>query len=117
MSRLLRMTVLFACLISLTPANISGQNVEINRPDVLRKIQSLKRSLSDVQRQLQELEATVQGGVAATTASRPTEVPAASSGPSSPSDTARQQCAAITKKGTRCSRKASQGSAYCWQHQ
>lgn len=26
------------------------------------------------------------------------------------------QCAAITKKGTRCSRKASAGSRYCWQH-
>lgn len=27
------------------------------------------------------------------------------------------QCQAITKKGTRCSRKAQSGSAYCWQHQ
>ncbi len=26
------------------------------------------------------------------------------------------QCAATTKKGTRCSRMASAGSAYCWQH-
>ena len=26
------------------------------------------------------------------------------------------QCAATTKKGTRCSRKAKAGSAYCWQH-
>lgn len=26
------------------------------------------------------------------------------------------QCAARTKKGTRCSRKASAGSIYCWQH-
>ena len=26
------------------------------------------------------------------------------------------QCAARTKKGTRCSRKASEGSIYCWQH-
>lgn len=28
----------------------------------------------------------------------------------------RDQCAAITLKGTRCSRKASSGSIYCWQH-
>jgi hypothetical protein len=28
----------------------------------------------------------------------------------------RQQCAATTKKGTRCSRTAKPGSAYCWQH-
>lgn len=26
------------------------------------------------------------------------------------------QCAAITQKGTRCSRKAAAGSIYCWQH-
>ena len=26
------------------------------------------------------------------------------------------RCAAITKKGTRCSRKAAAGSIYCWQH-
>jgi hypothetical protein len=34
--------------------------------------------------------------------------------PRSPSD--RVQCAAITKKGTRCSRNAQPGRAYCWQH-
>ena len=27
-----------------------------------------------------------------------------------------QQCKAITKSGKRCSRKASKGSKYCWQH-
>lgn len=31
-------------------------------------------------------------------------------------DTERRQCAAITKKGTRCSRMAQPGRAYCWQH-
>ena len=33
------------------------------------------------------------------------------------SPTARQQCAATTKKGARCSRPAQLGSSYCWQHQ
>ncbi|MDE6860908.1 MAG: hypothetical protein K2J65_10915 [Duncaniella sp.] len=28
-----------------------------------------------------------------------------------------RQCAATTKKGTRCSRQAKAGSSYCWQHQ
>jgi hypothetical protein len=28
----------------------------------------------------------------------------------------RQQCAATTKTGTRCSRNAKAGSSYCWQH-
>jgi len=27
------------------------------------------------------------------------------------------RCQAITKKGTRCTRKAKAGSVYCWQHQ
>jgi hypothetical protein len=31
-------------------------------------------------------------------------------------DTERQQCAATTKKGTRCSRMAQAGRSYCWQH-
>ena len=30
--------------------------------------------------------------------------------------TSSRQCAARTKKGTQCSRKAVEGSAYCWQH-
>jgi len=28
-----------------------------------------------------------------------------------------RQCAAITKNGTRCTRKAKPGSIYCWQHE
>ena len=36
---------------------------------------------------------------------------------STPQSSYRDQCAAITKKGTRCLRKASSGSIYCWQHQ
>ena len=32
------------------------------------------------------------------------------------SQAARQQCAATTKKGTRCLRLASAGSSFCWQH-
>jgi hypothetical protein len=31
-------------------------------------------------------------------------------------DTERKQCAATTKKGTRCSRMAQPGRSYCWQH-
>lgn len=38
--------------------------------------------------------------------------------PSNPTlrNTERQQCAATTRKGTRCSRMAQSGRAYCWQH-
>lgn len=35
----------------------------------------------------------------------------------SSSDSYGGQCAATTKKGRRCSRQASSGSIYCWQHQ
>lgn len=33
-----------------------------------------------------------------------------------PTNAVSQQCAAITKAGARCSRKAEAGSIYCWQH-
>jgi hypothetical protein len=33
------------------------------------------------------------------------------------STTTSNQCEAITKKGTRCKRKAQSGSRFCWQHQ
>ena len=51
--------------------------------------------------------------------------PAATAGTTPPSprpsgprlmNTERQQCAATTKKGTRCSRMAQSGRSYCWQH-
>jgi hypothetical protein len=48
--------------------------------------------------------------------------PPAPSGTSAPSVTKRKvssssgRCAATTKKGTRCKRKAKAGSSYCWQH-
>lgn len=34
----------------------------------------------------------------------------------SSSSASRKQCAARTKKGKRCKRRASKGSIYCWQH-
>ena len=36
--------------------------------------------------------------------------------PKSRSSQASARCAATTKKGSRCKRKASSGSRYCWQH-
>lgn len=35
---------------------------------------------------------------------------------STSNESERQQCAAITKDGTRCLRMAQEGSRYCWQH-
>ena len=57
---------------------------------------------------------------AATSAASPPVSSVTTSGTkSAPAPTAssvRQQCAATTKTGTRCSRMAEPGSAYCWQH-
>ncbi len=50
------------------------------------------------------------GGIA--TASRA----ASSSKPAATQAVEAGRCQAITKKGTRCSRKAKAGSKYCWQH-
>jgi hypothetical protein len=46
-------------------------------------------------------------------AREPRRDPPARSAPSRAS----AQCAATTKKGTRCKRTASAGGSYCWQHQ
>jgi endonuclease YncB( thermonuclease family) len=47
----------------------------------------------------------------------PAAVPAESSAPPRTSaPTTSRRCAAITKAGTQCSRNASPGKAYCWQH-
>lgn len=56
------------------------------------------------------------GASSATPSSRPrTKVAPAPSRPSTSGGS--NQCQAITKKGTRCSRQAKAGSSYCWQHQ
>jgi hypothetical protein len=59
------------------------------------------------------VRALVGGGVASTPPSAAVTSPAT---PAPARSTARQQCAATTKKGARCSRLAAVGSAYCWQH-
>lgn len=57
-------------------------------------------------------------GAAALPFSGLTSTPRSSATPETATrSTARQQCAATTKKGTRCSRLAQPGSSYCWQHQ
>ena len=46
----------------------------------------------------------------------PTSTPRPVTAPAGTKPATRTQCAATTQKGTRCSRMASVGSAYCWQH-
>jgi hypothetical protein len=54
--------------------------------------------------------------LSATTTSESAAVAAASPRAPASSQATRQQCAATTKKGTRCLRLANAGSSYCWQH-
>lgn len=42
--------------------------------------------------------------------------PSSTPQPTTLRSTARQGCAATTKKGARCSRLAESGGSYCWQH-
>ena len=61
----------------------------------------------------------IQTGTVSTTASRIVGTSTRTSNKKSSSTSSRSlggQCAARTKKGTRCSRRASAGSIYCWQH-
>ena len=60
-----------------------------------------------------------QSGASAPAPSAPAASPSADSAAAAPAGTpsnGRSQCAATTKKGTRCKRKAQAGREYCYQH-
>ena len=64
-----------------------------------------------------ELDEAVAAGYTACGRCKPPRSSATREEKDRPSARVSSQCAATTKKGTRCSRKASAGSAHCWQHQ
>jgi hypothetical protein len=91
--------------------------------DVIRReIAAVREELSSLQARLARLEAMLaQRPSAPAPASRlvPELPPAGVSSSRSRATTdagTRQQCAATTKKGTRCLRLAQAGSSTCWQH-
>jgi hypothetical protein len=62
-------------------------------------------------------EATAKTAARTTQNTPPVSAPAYSApAASTPRAASSGQCAATTKKGTRCSRNAAAGSSYCWQH-
>lgn len=81
----------------------------------VRDIQAVVADLQDALRASSGLPTPATGTAGETTGNAPSHAKARQ-GFDDPSTSA-QQCAAITKKGTRCSRRAQPGSLYCWQHQ
>jgi hypothetical protein len=85
------------------------------------KVAELQAQIDQMERLLGSTAVSSPGVALPSTASglagvAPSASPARSSSPTGVRGAVRQQCAATTKKGTRCSRTASPGSAYCWQH-
>jgi hypothetical protein len=101
---------------------------------VQRKLDAVIAAMQYLQSQVSELKALVEASAAPVSIAPAATVPTEASTPASQSiqmlgvqttrsgqavaapDT-RVRCQAITKKGTQCSRMASPGSRYCWQHQ
>mgnify|MGYP001570922630 CR=1 FL=1 len=119
-------SVIFAALCLMSNA-ARGQSPD--RSDaILRELRSLKAMVADLQSRVERIEKALARGAspgaplpapaasAAPTAAQPAE-PRVSPAPTMPlTTTTRQQCAATTRRGTRCSRMGQAGSAYCWQH-
>ena len=72
-------------------------------------------SLTYVGNVYRALGITAGGTAGSVSGTSPGVAPEAGISPSSSSTI--QRCAAITRKGTQCSRAAKPGSIYCWQHQ
>lgn len=112
--------------IMLAPAEAWGQQ-PAPCADLQAKVDSLQATLRRLQTQISQLEELLGTFQAATqpparSASPAPAEAAASPAPAAPRSTpgprtSSQRCAAITQKGTQCSRRASIGSSYCWQHQ
>jgi hypothetical protein len=74
-----------------------------------QKLRDLQAEVSRLQQILEDLAPPAAPGPVS-----PPPKPASVRPP--PAPTAAPRCAAITKKGTQCTRRAEKGSAYCWQH-
>lgn len=87
--------VLLALLAGVVSAEEAAQ-----RAEPVREAQEIRQRLADLKESLAVLERLL-----AAEPPRPRIV-----------QTARQQCAGMTRKRARCSRMASQGKTTCWQH-
>lgn len=98
--------------------NVSANNTESTRNDSLFLLDETGIAV-DTLRIVQTAKTTltnVTSNTKAVGSSKTTTSSARNKSASSSKHISTGQCAAITKKGTRCSRRASSGSCYCWQH-
>ncbi len=79
-------------------------------------VASLQQALRDAEAQMTRVREAMEQ-VAPGPAPGPVVVPSAAPKPPPSAAAPARQCAAETKKGARCTRRASAGSDYCWQHQ
>jgi hypothetical protein len=124
--------VLAACL------PLVCQQTDAKAADIRKTIQALKASVAQFQDQIAVLEAQLASVSTTTSTGAPPAVREAHAIPANPTpiiplqqpatrdvrspeppkltETARSQCTAVTKRGTRCSRMAAAGKSTCWQH-
>ncbi len=114
-------SVVVAWFVCSVPA--SSQPAEPTHDQLAQELRAIRTELAALQARVERLEKSLRAGTTAQTVVLPFPAsPAAASvhpapAPSTPLvKSARQQCAAVTQKGKRCSRLSNPGSAYCWQH-
>lgn len=112
---------------------LAGSMLVFSAPDENRAaesrqtVQSLKATIAQLQDQIITLESQLAPGAEIPSAPTLAAVPPVAATPERPSrrlvqqaptgvESARQQCAATTKRGARCSRTAATGKTTCWQH-
>lgn len=94
---------------------------------IRRTVQGLKATVAQLQDQIIVLESQFASGAEIPSAPKVAAVPSVAATPERPSqrlvqqaptvvESVRQQCAATTKRGARCSRMAATGKTTCWQH-
>jgi hypothetical protein len=115
--------IALAAILALQIAAPARAQQSVGNEEILRELRILKLAISDLQTRVERIEKQLSAAPrssqlpASNIAPTPSAVaPAAMPSTTGLSGTARQQCAATTKKGTRCSRMAAVGAAYCWQH-
>ena len=84
--------------------------------ELAKSIQALETSLKETQGRLEQIRQAIAGLAPAPVPVAVLAPPPAAPIPALSAPAARPQCAAITEKGARCSRRAAAGSRYCWQH-
>jgi len=86
--------------------------------DLTEAMRALQEGLRGLQAETARLERTL-AGLGAPPAPSPAAAPppAAAAAKPPPRAAPRPQCAATTRQGAQCTRRAAEGSLYCWQHQ